>query len=73
MTKQDFIRQFKNSEIISDPELIYELLTESENIIRAKFDRDPDNQSAIIQMADLLLNIELAQEDFEDDEISANE
>ena len=72
MKKKDFINQFKNSEIISDPELIYELLDEAENIIRAKFDQDPDNQSTVIQMADLLLNLELAQDDLEDNEISPN-
>ncbi len=73
MTKQDFIKQFKNSEIISDPELVFDLLDEAEKVINAKFDRDLDNQGAVIQMANLLLNIELAQEEIEYEAIPENE
>ena len=68
MTKQEFTKKFENSELISDPELLYDLLFEAETVLRAYFDRDPDNQNTIIQMANFIFNTEIAQEEFDDED-----
>ncbi len=69
MTKKDFAKKFENSEIISDPELIFDLLNEAETALRAYFDRDPDSQNTVIQMANFILNTEIVQDEYEDDEV----
>ena len=68
MTKKDFVKKFENSEIISGPELIFDLPNEAETALRAYFDRDPDNQNTVVQMANFILNTEIVQDEYEEEE-----
>ncbi len=61
MTKTAFIEKFKNNDLISDAELLFDLLDTAQEVVKSKFGvSGAQNTGAVIRTAELILSLETA-------------
>jgi len=64
MTKKAFIEKFKNNDLISDAELLYDLLETSQEVAKSKFGASAvGNPVVTLRTAELILQLETLYDD----------
>ncbi len=68
MNKESLRKALEESELISDPETMEELLVDSEKILKAAYPAKVVSPQAVVSMAQTIILFEGGNDDFEEEE-----